>query len=196
MSDPTHPFNRPEFTHKKAPVKKRRIIIVAGVVLLLVVAVAGGLTYAFRDKIFSQAAVQDAPNTAEVVLGKATASASAYMANGDTAAAAAVYDTAIKDSTSDDQQSALYLNKGLVFGTSDTPAAIKAVEQSVALNPTFENTSYLALLYERNGDKQKAIDAYEKTIVLYNKLDSKEEEGGPTHVSTYEANIARLKASL
>jgi len=194
MSDPTHPFNRPEFTHKKAPVKKRRIIVIAGVVLLLVV--AGGLTYAFRDKLFGGAAVQNTPETAEVTLSKATTAANAHLSNGDTAAAATVYDTAIKDSTSDDQQSALYLNKGLIFGTSDTPAAIKAVEQSVALKPTFENTSYLALLYERNGDKQKAIDAYEETIVLYNKLDSTEEEGGPTHVSTYEANIARLKASL
>lgn len=193
MIDSNHPFNRPEFTLKKYWPKKR-LIIVACVVLVL--AVAGGLVYFFREPLFNASQV-DSPQQVsgdvdEAALSKAAASASTHVADGNTTKAVQVIDEAIKGTSSPAQKAALYLNKAMIVASKDTPAAIKAAEQSVALKPNFENTAYLAELYERNGDTEKAIEYYGKTIALLNQI-KRAEEGGPIDASLYQKRIDRLR---
>lgn len=196
MIDLNHPFNRPEFTLKKGLPKKRMLIIFASGVLLL--AVASGAVYAFREQIFGEqittprTSLEQRGDVDEVALSKTSAVASTYIASGNTARATAVIDEAIKKTDSPAQKSVLYHTKATLVASTDTPAAIKASEQSVALNPNFENTAYLAELYERNGDKQKAIEYYKKAIILYNQMEPVE-SGGPIDASLYQERIDRLR---
>jgi len=197
MSDSPHPFNRPEFNLKKPRFRKRLFIIIAATIVLL--ATAGSILYFFRESLFgikqSTTSSQQGQGGGidEVALSKTTAAVSTYMAKGDTTAAVQVIDKAIQQTNSSAQKSALYHNKATVMAATDTPAAIKAAEQSVLANPNFENTAYLAELYERNGDKEKAIEYYGKTIVLFNQL-PRAEENGAVDASLYQERIDRLRA--
>lgn len=197
MNDSNHPFNRPEFTLRKSWPKKA-LIIIASIVLLL--AVASATVYIFREQLFGtkQVATPRTPqeqrgNVDEEALSKTTAVASTYVASGNTARAMAVFDDAIEKTDSPAQKSALYHTKATIIAGTDTPSAIKAAEQSVVFNPNFENTAYLAELYERNGDNEKAIEYYNKAIVLYNQL-QQVESGGPVDASLYQERIDRLRA--
>lgn len=196
MIDSNHPFNRPEFTLKKH-LPKKRLIVIVGVVLLS--AVVGGVLYFFRENLFN-ASQEATPDTSqqlrddvdETALSKAVASANTHVADGDTTKAVQVIDEAIEATNSPAQKAALYRNKATVIANKDTPAAIKAAEQSVALSPNFENTAYLAELYERNGDTEKAIEYYGKTIALFNQI-KRAEQGGPVDASLYQMRIDRLR---
>jgi tetratricopeptide (TPR) repeat protein len=196
MSDLNHPFNRPEFAIKKSRPKKS-LIIIAAVILLL--AIAGGVVYAFREQLFGaedtttfQTPLEQRGQVDEAALSNISAVASTYVASGNTVRAMAVFDEAIEKTDSPDQKSALYHTKATLIASTDTPAAIKAAEQSVILNPNFENTAYLAELYERNGDNEKAIEYYDKAIVLFNRL-QQVESGGPIDASLYQERIDRLR---
>ena len=197
MSDSNHPFNRPEFTLKKPRIKKRLIVIVAAAVLLLII--AGVAAYIFREPLFGAdkgatpvTPLQERGNVDEVALNETVAAASTYVANGNTTIAMEVFDAAIEKTNSPAQKAALYHSKATVVASTDTPAAIKASEQSVALNPTFESTAYLAELYERNGNNEKAIEYYGKAIILYNQMEHSE-SGGPIDASLYQQRIDRLR---
>jgi tetratricopeptide (TPR) repeat protein len=196
MIDLNHPFNRPEFTLKKG-LPKKWMVIIASIALLLTV--AGGAVYAFHEQLFGSEEVviprtplEQRGDVDEAALSNTSVVASTYIASGNIARAMEVIDEAIKKTDSPAQKSALYHTKATVIASTDTPAAIKAAEQSVTLNPNFENTAYLAELYERNGDNQKAIEYYNKAIVLYNQMEPIE-SGGPIDASLYQERIDRLK---
>jgi len=192
MSDSNHPFNRPEFTLKKARPKKSLIIIVASLVLLL--AVSGGAVYLLREHIFGAEQVSTSEALQPVdkaALSETVAVATTYVANGDITTAVAVLDEAIEKTNSSAQKAALYRSKATVIANTDRSAAINAAEQSVVLDSNFENTAYLAQLYERNGDKEKAIEYYGKAITLYNQMES--EEGGPISAEMYQIRIDSLR---
>jgi tetratricopeptide (TPR) repeat protein len=196
MNDSNHPFDRPEFTLKKGWSKKRLGSIVIGLALILTV--AGVAFYFFRQHSFNAQPLAT-PQTSQqrgdvdaVTLSDITAAANTHLASGNTDQAMAVFDEAIKKTNSPAQKSALYRTKAMVIASTNTPAAIKAAEQSATLNPDFEITAYLAELYERNGDKEKAIEYYGKAIVLYNRMENNE-IGGPIDASLYQERIDRLR---
>lgn len=196
MSDSNHPFDRAEFSLKKKRSKKPLVIIgILAAVLLLV----GGGVYFFKEQLLNTQPKEDLKTSQqqrgdvdEEALGKTTASAAAYMADGKTDTAVTVINDAIKGTNSSAQKSALYHNKATILSGVDASAAIKAAEESVALNPNFENTAYLAELYERNGDKEKAIEYYGKTIALYGQMPDRE-DGGSVSAGLYQDRIDRLR---
>lgn len=199
MSDTNHPFNRPEFTLQKKQSKKPLIIsIVIAIIFLL--AVTAGAAYYYRDQLFGNKQVDSTKKTEaqrgnvdEKALAETTSAASVYIARGDPEAATQVIDDAIRKTNSTAHKSALYQNKAMLIAGTDTPSAIEAIEESVRLNETFENTAYLAELYEREGNKDKAIEYYEKAIELYGELENTETDGGPTNVSLYQERVDRLR---
>ena len=195
MSDSNQIFNTLKVSSKKRPSKKVIIIIASTVVLL---AAAGGAAYAFRSQLFGEQQTDTAKSPQgggdidEEALAKTNAAANTYAASGNTAGAAQVIDDAIERTSSSDQKAELFSSKASVLAGSDAPAAIKAAEQAVELNPNFVNTAFLAQLYEANGDKQKAIEYYQKTVDLSKKM-SLNGEAATSSVSFYQVRLDRLR---
>lgn len=196
MNDSNQPLEAPIFSHKKGPSKKVAVIIIAIVVLL---GAAGAAAYIFRDQLFGEKKTEitstdgsQREGVDEEAVNKTVAAANTYAINGDTASAAKVLDSAIEKTNSSPQKAVLYSSKAGILGGSDTAAAVKAAEQAVALNPDFANTSLLGQMYEANGNKEKAIEYYEKTIVLYNNMERKGETGS-SDAGSYQIRIDRLR---
>lgn len=118
-----------------------------------------------------------------------------YVGRGDTQNALNTLEGAIQRTNSSEQKANLYEKKGMVLAGSDVDGAIVALESSVEENPTDGNTAYLAELYERAGDYQKAAEYYTQAYELYGQLEAFE-DGRQIDAEYYKQKAAQMEAKV
>lgn len=90
--------------------------------------------------------------------------------NGSIDDAKTAYDGAIKKTEDPYQKSVLLLSKAtLYYNDGKYDDALATAKEAESINQTDNITNFIARIYEKKGDKQKAIEYYQKTITLIDK---------------------------
>jgi len=90
--------------------------------------------------------------------------------NGSIDDAKTAYDGAIKKTEDPYQKSVLLLSKAtLYYNDGKYDDALATAKEAESINQTDNVTNFIARIYEKKGDKQKAIEYYQKTITLIDK---------------------------
>lgn len=116
-----------------------------------------------------------------------------YIARGDTKAAVEVLDAAINRTDSKEEKASLYVKKAQVTAATDATGAVDAAKEATEVAPNFENLSYLAELYERQGDKVNALKYYQESLKYYDQIPYKE-DGSQIDKSYYENKVKELQS--
>lgn len=112
--------------------------------------------------------------------------------------AVATLDQAIEATKNTQQQAVLYVQKSSILASTNTNAALEAALASYELNRRYETADYIALLYEQEGNTQKALEYYREALRLYNEtafIQESEfnEPRGVSDASYYEQKIEGLQ---
>ncbi len=109
--------------------------------------------------------------------------------NGDITGAKTLYDDAINQTDDPIDKSSLLLSKATVsFNAGNYDDALLDTKQAEALDNNVVITGFIAQIYEKKGDKQKAIEYYQKAITL---VDIKQPLSGDD-IKHYQSKIQLL----
>jgi predicted negative regulator of RcsB-dependent stress response len=149
--------------------KRKKWLIVC--VIIIVLLGGGGATAWYF--LYGQKPKTSTTNTTKTVnqaVATAVSDAQTLANNGNTTAAAAKYDVAIKSSTDNTQKSIIMSSKAtLYFNTGDYNGALVAAKEAEAVDKTKNVESFIGQIYEKMGDKQNAIKYYQNAIALVDK---------------------------
>lgn len=170
---------------KHFPRKKRWIIGAILVVILVAAAVSAGTWFVVNRN--QQPTVQ----TQDVI--KATSqtvsSAQALANNGKLDEAKAAYDNAAKNASDDDQKSIFLSQKAtLLFNTGNYDEALVVALEAESAKKDAAIEGFIAQIYEKKGDKQKAIEYCQNAIDLVDKSQSVSD----SDIQYYQSVIRRL----
>lgn len=157
------------------------------IITLLIIGVssAGAIGYSIWARNVAQKAQKDK------ILTKTLKDADVLSNTGKKESAEQAYDEAIKMVDDPSKKINLILQKAMLYSNDskyDEALAIAKEAESVTLDANA--ASYIGSLYERKGDKQKAIEYYQKTISLIDKTIS----GSDEYIKDYQRKIDWLKA--
>jgi len=139
-----------------------RIGIVIGVILLFL---SGFATWLIISNQKSSQVAKIAKETSQTV-----ENAKKLANNGSIDDAKTAYDGAIKKTEDPYQKSVLLLSKAILYyNNSKYDDALVTAREAESINQTDNVTNFIARIYEKKGDKQKAIEYYQKTITLIDK---------------------------
>lgn len=109
---------------------------------------------------------------------------------GDVDGALEAYDQAIHQQTDEKLKLELLTNKAMTALNNDRiDVAIEAAQRADDIQSDLASTSLLAQLYDRRGDKEKAIEYYKKALQL---LDQETADEGPSDKGLFERRIQQL----
>jgi tetratricopeptide (TPR) repeat protein len=162
--------------------------------------IAGGL-YTWWRIATTLSQVDQTPDTSTATAGlskkqqyvaQIVTDATKAVANGDTAAATAVYDKAIEENSNASVKSDLYAQKAsTLLSAGDKAGALEAAQQAVAQSPdSFEALFMLANAYEATGDKANAALTYRKIAAIVPDIDEDSDENPSSYGKQYYIDLA------
>lgn len=158
---------KPVFTARKRFFRKRWFIIVAILVLLFFSGVIGGWWYITNKKTSPATKLTEA--MAENVE-KTLIDARKLDFAGSTDDAMALYDDAINKAENSYQKSILLTGKAAsYFDDGNIDGALTIALEADAANQNDTVSYFIAQIYEKKGDNQKAVEYYQKAILFIDK---------------------------
>ncbi len=157
---------------------KRKKLIIGAVVVVLIVAVGFTAWYFYQKN--KSISIPTPTIMSMDTLNQTMSDAQALADNGDFSGAKAAYDIALTQTNDSFQKSMLLSSEATIyFNDSNYNQALVIALQAEAANENRTITDFIAQIYAAKGDKQKAIEYYQKTIKLVN--DSNEPFDGTQH---------------
>lgn len=158
MSDNANQFGPIQELKKKKPHKKL-------IITVLVVLGLASLLYAYYQNNLSSRKNTIAKEVSAIVV-----DAQKLSNTGKITDASAAYDSAINKTEDSVAKGNLLISKATIYlnnGEYDTALSIAKGAESISQNDVV--TSLIAQIYEKQGNKQKAIEYYKKTLTLMDK---------------------------
>lgn len=151
---------------KKMSWKKISILIISIAVLI----VAGGVTAWFVMSNQKTSNEKDSKNYPSKEVVKAAQDAQKLISSGKTDEASKLYDDEIANTSDPYQKARLLLSKAImIYNKGEYDNALTVAKQAESYDSNESSAAFIAQIYTMKGDKQKAIEYYQKVISLMDK---------------------------
>ena len=180
---------KPVYSSKKRFPHKKRWIIGAIIVVILVGGAVCAWLFILRPKSSTPESSTEQITASAKAVGQTVLEAMKQSNNGELDDAVVTYDNAVKATEDPLEKSILLKNKAVLYvNDGKYDEALTVAKESETLNQNADTAQFIALIYEKKGDKQKAIEYYQKAILLVDKT----QDLANSDIQYYQSRIEAL----